>query len=224
MVILVVEDEPSIREVEVAYLKKSGYTTIEAANGQAAIDLFRNKGADLLLVDLNLPKVNGLEICHQIRLESNVPIIIVTAKNTDDDELRGLEAGADDYIRKPFNPELLVAHVNALLRKKTSKQLTYQGLIIDPARMIVIKDGKHISLTTTQFNLLLVLAMQPGVVLSRNQLIDQIYSHPAGHDVYDRTIDAHIKSIRKAIEDDVAAPRYISTLIGRGYRFTGKQA
>lgn len=221
MEILVAEDEAAIREVEIAYLNKAGFRTTEVENGQKAIDAFRNHGADLAILDINMPMLDGLEVCRQIRALSTVPIIMVTAKDGDDDELRGLEAGADDYVKKPFNPNVLVARVHSLLKRNGHARMVRGNLDINPAMMTVTQHGKPVTLTTTQFNLLLALASQPGIVLTRMQLIDKIYSDPAGHDIYDRTIDAHIKSIRRAIEDDPTSPMYIQTVIGRGYRFKG---
>lgn len=219
MEILVVEDETAIREVEVAYLQKAGFHTTEVADGQSAVDAFRDRGADLAIIDINLPMVDGLEVCRQIRQSSTIPIIIVTAKDGDDDELRGLQAGADDYVKKPFNPNVLVARVQTLLRRHGHRKLVFGHLVIDPQQMAVTKSGKRIMLTTTQFNVLFTLASQPSAALTRDQLIELVYSDPAGHEIYDRTIDAHIKSIRKAVEDDPAHPRYIQTVIGHGYRF-----
>lgn len=223
MKILVVEDEPSIREFEVTYLRDAGYTTIEAHDGQAAIDICREQKIDLAIVDINLPKVDGLEVCKVIRSLSAMPILIVTARNSDEDEVEGLSIGADDYIKKPFNPNILVARVQALLRRHTTKRLRFKGIIIDPETMSVIKGDKSIRMTTTRFNLLLALASRPDTVLSRTQLVDQIYSDPAGHYVYDRTIDAHIKALRQSIETDPKHPEYIETVIGSGYRFVGGQ-
>lgn len=219
MEIIIAEDEAAIREVETAYLNKAGYHTVEAANGQAAFDIFQQRGADLVVIDINMPVLDGLELCKRIRQVSTVPLLIVTAKDGDDDELEGLNAGADDYVKKPFNPNVLVARVNALLRRHGSKRLVYEGLVIDPSQMSVLKNGSVAKLTATQFNILLALASHPNTVLSRDQLIEQVYEDPAGHDIYDRTIDAHIKSIRKAIEDDANAPQFIQTVIGLGYKF-----
>jgi DNA-binding response OmpR family regulator len=219
MEILVVEDEPAIREVELAYLKKAGYRTTEAANGKDAIDLFVQRGADMAIVDINLPQIDGLEVCRRIRELSTIPIIIVTAISGDDDEVKGLEAGADDYVKKPFNPNVLLARVQVLFRRYGHRRLVYSQLVIEPQQMMVTKGDRQILLTTTQFNMLFALASQPGVVLTRNQLIAQAYSDPVNHDIYDRTIDAHIKSIRKLLEDDPAHPRYIHTVIGSGYKF-----
>lgn len=219
MEILITEDEAAIREVEVAYLNKAGYHTTEAVNGQVALDAFQKRGADLILVDINIPLLDGLELCRRIRRVSTVPILVVTAKDGDGDEVEGLTAGADDYIKKPFNPNVLVARVDALLRRNGSKRLVYGDLVIDPSQLAVVKKGVPVKLTTTQFNILLALASQPNTVMTRDQLIERAYVDPAGHDIYDRTIDAHIKSIRKAIEHDTNAPQLIQTMIGQGYKF-----
>jgi len=220
---LIVEDESSIREFEVTYLRDAGYGTIEAADGQTAIELFHQHQPDLAIIDINLPKVNGLEVCKAIRASSTIPILIVTAMNSDEDEVSGLAAGADDYIKKPFNPNVLVARVQALLRRHDpSKKLRFKGLSIDPETMSVNRDGEVLTLTTTRFNLLLALASHPRAVLSRAQLVDKIYSDPSSHFVYDRTIDAHIKALRQAIEPDHKRPQYIETVFGSGYRFIGE--
>jgi two-component system alkaline phosphatase synthesis response regulator PhoP len=223
MTILIVEDEPSIREFEVTYLRDAGYEIIEAADGQSAINIFGGQKIDLAVVDVNLPKLDGFEVCKAIRSSSAVPILIVTARDSDEDEVKGLSIGADDYIKKPFNPNVLVARVQALLRRhETTKQLHFKGLTIDPETMSATRDGKPITLTTTRFNLLLALASHPRAVLSRAQLVDQIYSDPDEHFVYDRTIDAHIKSLRQLIETDPKNPQLIETVIGSGYRFIGE--
>lgn len=223
MKILVIEDEARIREFEVTYLRDAGYETIEAADGRAAIELFESQKPDLAIVDINLPGMNGLDVCKAIRKTSAMPILIVTALDTDEDEVTGLSIGADDYIRKPFNPNVMVARVQALLRRHDqTKQLHFKGLIIDPETMSAIRDGETVTLTTTRFNLLLALASHPRAVLSRAQLVDQIYSDPGEHFVYDRTIDAHIKSLRQSIERDPKNPQYIETVFGSGYRFIGE--
>jgi len=222
MKVLVVEDEAAIREFEVTYLRDAGYETIEAADGQTAVELFERHKPDLVIVDLNLPRMSGLEVCKTIRLSSTVPILIVTARDSDEDEVNGLSAGADDYIKKPFNPNVLVARAQALLRRHMhTAQLCFKGLAIDPDTMSIIRDGKPTTLTTTRFNLLWTLASRPQVVFSRAQLVDQIYSDPSGHFVYDRTIDAHIKALRKIIEIDPKNPAFIETVFGSGYRFIG---
>lgn len=225
MKILVVEDEPSIREFEVTYLRDAGYDIIEASDGQAALESFEKDKPDLAIIDINLPKMNGLDVCKAIRAGSTMPILIVTAMDSDEDEVKGLAMGADDYIKKPFNPNVLVARAQALLRRHDkTRQLHFKGLVIDPGTMSVTRDGTSISLTTTRFNLLVALATHPQVVLSRAQLVDQIYSDPSNHFVYDRTIDAHIKALRQSIEIDSKDPRFIETVFGSGYRFIGEPA
>jgi DNA-binding response OmpR family regulator len=221
MNILVVEDEDAIREAEVAYIRRAGYSTIEACDGERALVLSRQNTIHLAIIDVNIPSLDGLEVCRRIRQLSTMPIIMVTAKDGDNDELRGLEVGADDYIKKPFNPNILMARVQNLLRRHGNGSVKIGSLIIDPGTMIVTKDGNALTLTTTQFNMLFALISRPGIVLTRDQLIDIVYSDPFGHAIYDRTIDAHIKSIRKLIEDDPAHPLYIQTVIGSGYRFRG---
>ncbi len=224
MKVLVLEDEASIREFEVTYLHDAGHKTIEAADGVKALELFKEHAPDLAIIDINVPKIDGLEVCKVIRMTSRIPILIVTAKRSDEDEVKGLSMGADDYIKKPFNPNILVARVQALLRRHTTTQLRFKGLIIDPETMSVTQDHKTIALTTTRFNLLMVLASRPLAVLSRAQLVDQIYSDPSEHFVYDRTIDAHIKALRQTIEPDPKNPQFIETVFGSGYRFIGEPA
>lgn len=225
MVILIIEDEPSIREFEVTYLRDAGYETLEASDGQSAIDIFKNQKIDLAVVDVNLPKLDGFEVCKAIRSSSAMPILIVTARDSDEDEVKGLSMGADDYIKKPFNPNVLVARVQALLRRhETTRQLHFKGLTINPETMSVIKGDESISLTTTRFNLLWALASHPQAVLSRAQLVDRIYSDPSSHFVYDRTIDAHIKALRHSLEADPKHPQFIETVVGSGYRFIGEPA
>ncbi|HEU5122151.1 MAG TPA: response regulator transcription factor [Candidatus Saccharimonadales bacterium] len=223
MKILVVEDEASIREFEVTYLRDAGFETIEAADGHAAIELFEEHKPDLTIIDINLPRISGLDVCKAIRTTSTTPILIVTARDSDEDEIKGLSMGADDYIKKPFNPNILVARVEALLRRHDkTKPLRFKGLVIDPETMSVTRDGTSITLTTTRFNLLLALASRPRAVLSRAQLVDQIYSDPGEHFVYDRTIDAHVKALRQSIEYNPKNPQFIETVFGSGYRFIGE--
>ena len=223
MNVLIVEDEPAIREFEATYLKDAGYGVVETGDGRTAIEAFGKSKIDLAVVDINLPRVNGFDVCRSIREVSAIPILIVTARGSDEDELKGLALGADDYIKKPFNPNILVARVEALLRRHATNELHFKGMTINPETMIVKMGDRRISLTTTRFNLLLALAARPGVVLTRGQLVDTIYSDPAGHFIYERTIDAHIKALRQHIETDPKHPRYIETVIGSGYRFVGEK-
>jgi DNA-binding response OmpR family regulator len=219
MQILIVEDESTIREVEKAYLERAGYSVLEAEDGEKALDLFSHNKVDLVLLDLNLPKVDGINVCKQIRALSGVPIIMVTARVEEMDELIGLEIGADDYIKKPFSPSVLVARVQALLRRIGEAALKIGDLEIDPEKMTVTRSGKLINLTTTQFNILYTLARTPGKVFTRDQIMEHAYNDPVERDVLDRTIDVHIKSIRKLLETDPKNPKYILTMIGKGYKF-----
>jgi len=223
MKILVVEDEPAIREFEMTYLRDAGYEVVEAAGGKTALDIVGIQKIDLAVIDINLPEINGLEVCRHIRRTSAMPILMVTARDSDEDEVAGLSMGADDYIKKPFNPNVLVARVQALLRRHDkTKQLRFKRLIINPETMSAVRDAETITFTTTRFKLLLALASHPGAVLSRAQLVDQIYSDPSSHFVYDRTIDAHIKALRQSIETDPKHPQFIETVVGSGYRFIGE--
>jgi len=222
MKILIVEDEASIREVEKVFLEKAGCTVYEAVNGLDAVDMFHIYSPDLLLVDVNLPGLNGFEVCKRVRRESKVPIIIVTARQGDKDELEGFACGADDYIKKPFNPQVLVTRVRSLLHRHQGNILTFGALTVDPETMGVQIEGREVVLTTTQFNLLLALASHPNQVQTRTQLMSKAYNDPTTHDIYDRTIDAHIKAIRSLIEKDPSHPRYIRTVVGSGYVFKGE--
>jgi DNA-binding response OmpR family regulator len=222
MDILLVEDEAAIREAEAAYLRRAGYAVVEVADGRDALAAFARAAPDLVVLDLNLPGVDGLEVCRRMRRASAVPIIVVTARTREIDELAGLETGADDYLRKPFNPQILVARVGALLRRVGELRVRVGPFSLDPDRMAVCKGGVPIALTTTQFNILYRLAARPGVVLSRDQLIEAAHDDSTGRKaIFDRTIDAHIRAIRTRIEDEPGRPRHLQTVIGRGYRFVG---
>ncbi|MCA9385677.1 response regulator transcription factor [Candidatus Dojkabacteria bacterium] len=216
MNILVVEDEKSIREVEAAYLKQQGYTVFEAQDGEEALEVFADKSIDLIILDLNLPSIDGIEVCRKIRNKSLVPIIMVTARIEEIDELVGLETGADDYIKKPFSPAILIARVKSALRRVDEGIVEEMDLHIDPEKMLVEKEGKKISFTTTQFNILYTLVKNPGKVFTREEILDRAYDDSLPPDVLDRTVDAHIKSIRKKLDDK---QKYIHTVIGKGYKF-----
>lgn len=217
--ILVVEDEPAIREVMVGYLRKAAYEVDEAEDGETGLQLFRQSKPDAILLDLNLPKLDGIAICKLIRAESHVPIIMVTARTEEMDELIGLEIGADDYVKKPFSPAVLVARIHKLLERREPSVLKRGSLEIDQAKMEVRRAGHDIRLTTTPFRILYLLALHPGRVYTRSDILHQLYADPAGADVYDRTVDAHIKAIRKAIEPNPKHPQYVLTKIGGGYAF-----
>jgi DNA-binding response OmpR family regulator len=218
--ILLVEDEPAIREAEAAYLRSAGYQVIESADGAAALDQFAAVAPHAVVLDLSLPHVDGVDVCRALRKRSHVPIIMATARTSEIDELLGLDVGADDYLKKPFNPRVLVARVQALLRRAGHRTLSAGPFVVDPDKMLLLKRDQPIALTTTQFNIFYRLLIHAGAVLSREQLLDAAHDYDLERRaVFDRTIDAHIKAIRKRIEDDPAQPRYIQTVIGRGYRF-----
>jgi DNA-binding response OmpR family regulator len=220
MRVLVVEDEAAVREAETAYLRRAGHVVVEAADGLSGWESFTAAPVDLVVLDLNLPRLDGLTLCRRIRSRSTVPIMMVTARGADIDELIGLDSGADDYLRKPFNPRVMVARVRALMRRVGGDMVHAGPLTLDPDKQEVRKNGVPVRLTTTQFNILYRLAARPGVVLTREQLIEAAHEHdPGRREVFDRTIDAHIRSIRKLVEDDPSHPRLVETVIGRGYRF-----
>lgn len=218
MTVLIIEDEDTIREFMRVYLERENFDVLEAADGEAGLVQFKKNKVDLVLLDLNLPKIDGIEVCKQIRKISAVPIIMVTARVEEIDELLGLEIGADDYIRKPFSPNILIARIRSRLRRMGNEAVVLGDLHIDPEKMIVTKKKKKINLTTTQFNILYTLAKHPGKVYTRNDIMDGAYDNYLPNDIYDRTVDAHIKSIRKAIEDNTRKPKYIITVIGKGYK------
>jgi DNA-binding response OmpR family regulator len=216
--VLLVEDEESIREAEKLYLEQAGYVVIEAEDGEKAVTLWKERPADLVILDLNLPLQDGLEVCREIRRTSQVPILMVTARVEEIDELLGLEIGADDYLRKPFSPAILVARVNVLLRRSGKAEIITLGdLVIDSDKQEVRIGEKTVGLSTMPFRLLTVLAQHPGKIYSRSELLDTAYGEQAG-DVYDRTIDAHIHAIRTAIEENPRQPHHLHTVIGRGYK------
>ncbi len=219
--ILVVEDDNEIRQIEKDYLAREGYEVLESDDGDDALDVFRESKPDLVVLDLNLPFLDGVEVCKEIRKSSGVPIIMVTARTKEIDELIGLEVGADDYLKKPFSPKILVARVQALLKRpeyiNDSKVINIGNLSIDLEKRLVHKSGELINLTTTQFNILSLMAINKGRVFERYDLIERVSDDMP--DIFDRTIDSHIKNIRKLIEADSKNPKYILTVRGKGYRF-----
>jgi DNA-binding response OmpR family regulator len=223
--ILVVDDEAKIGKLARDYLERSNYRVISAEDGVTALAAARRDRPDLVVLDLNLPGMDGLDVCRTLRRESSVPIIMLTARVEEMDRLIGLELGADDYITKPFSPRELVARVRAVLRRvrgdlQTSSIIRMDDLEIDEASRQVQRGGEAIDLTRIEFNLLIILARHPGQVLSRSQLMDQL--HGVSNAGYDRSIDAHVKNLRRKLEPDPAEPRYIQTVYGVGYRFRGE--
>ncbi len=222
--ILVVDDEARLVDVLKAYLERDGYKVVAAYNGRDALLLARRERPDLVLLDLMLPEVDGLEVCRTLRKESNVPIIMLTARTDETDKLIGLELGADDYITKPFSPREVVARVRAVLRRSQATRETEEDgviavgdLVIDRGRHEVRRKDQVIDLTPTEFALLWALAANRGRVLSRLQLMDKALGE--SYEGYERTIDAHIKNLRRKVEPDPSRPRYVQTVFGVGYRF-----
>ncbi len=221
--ILLIEDEKKIAELVKAYLEKEGFEVTAALTGKEAVSVLTNK-FDLIILDLMLPDMDGEDICRSIRKDSDIPIIMLTAKSEEEDRIKGLGIGADDYVVKPFSPRELVARVKALLRRtkgpKQSVSFNKGDLVIDSLRFEIKKDGAPVVLTPTEFKLLQCLAEHPGQIFSRLQLVNIILGYD--FDGYDRTIDAHIKNIRHKIEEDPREPSYIKTVYGVGYRFIGQ--
>jgi len=221
--ILVVDDEPKIVKQARDYLKKGGFRVVTAADGSVALNVAHRERPDLIVLDLNLPGMDGLDVCRALRRESDVPIIMLTARVEETDRLIGLELGADDYITKPFSPRELVARVRAVLRRVRGGT-RQPGLIrageleIDLNGHRVVLGGDAIKLTRTEFNLLATLAQHPGQAFSREQLLGRL--HGVAWEGYDRSIDAHIKNLRRKLEENPLEPRYILTVYGIGYRFT----
>ena len=221
--ILVVDDEPKIVKQARDYLERGGFRVVAAGDGKTAMAVARHEQPDLIVLDLNLPEMDGLDVCRALRRESDVPIIMLTARVEETDRLIGLELGADDYITKPFSPRELVARVRAVLRR-VQGGVHQPGLIragdleIDLQAHRVTQTGEPIHLTRTEFNLLAVLAQHPGQTFSREQLLDRL--HGVAYAGYDRSVDAHIKNLRRQLELDPSDPRYVLTVYGVGYRFT----
>ena len=223
--ILVVDDETTVRQTVVAYLEREGYTVHAAADGLSALEAFRAHGPDLIVLDIMLPGLDGLEVLRQVRQTSDVYVLLLTARADETDKIIGLTVGADDYLTKPFSPRELVARIKAILRRgrgavSADRMLTFGSLRIDPDSRQVWKAGQPIELTTTEFDILHALARHPGRVLSREQLIEQVW----GHDYYgdERVVDVHIGRLRKKLEDDAGNPETIVTVRGIGYRLEAR--
>ena len=221
--VLVVEDEQSLREPLVYLLQKEGYEVIEAEDGNQAIDKFASLGADLILLDLMLPGVSGNEVCRQIRQHSAVPIIMLTAKDSEIDKVVGLELGADDYVTKPYSTRELLARMKAVLRRKVEPAVVATGLLeagsirMDVERHIVTVNGNKVSMPLKEFELLELLLENVNRVLTRGQIIDRVWGSNYYGDT--KTLDVHIKRIRSKIEDDPARPVHLMTVRGLGYKF-----
>jgi len=220
--VLIIEDEPELVKVLRSYLEQAGFSVLSALRGDAGLSLWEQKKPDLVLLDLNLPGMDGLDVARAIRRSSSTPVIMLTARVEEADQLVGLELGADDYITKPFSPRLVVARVRALLRRADStpesrQVLRLADLEIDLEAHVVRRSDNPVELTPTEFNLLVALVNQPGRAFTRLQLLEA--SQGAAYEGYERTIDAHIKNLRAKLEPDPKTPRYIETVFGVGYRF-----
>jgi DNA-binding response OmpR family regulator len=221
--ILVVEDEPSIREIVSLYLRRAGFQVRVAPDGEAALAMLRREPADLVILDLMLPRIDGLEVTRQIRAQSDTPLIMLTARKSETDRIAGLEMGADDYVVKPFSPQELVSRVRAVLRRSGSRGdvtadpvLEFDSFAIDPAARSVQARGRAVSLTGREFDLLWLLARHPGQVFSRERLLQLVW----GSDEYidPSTVTVHVRRLREKVEEDPSSPRHIMTVWGFGYR------
>jgi two-component system alkaline phosphatase synthesis response regulator PhoP len=220
--ILVVDDELDIVKVVRAYLEQSGFRVLTATDGEQALAVFRHEQPDLVVLDLNLPKVDGLDVCRAIRRESNTPVIMLTARVEETDRLIGLEIGADDYVVKPFSPREVVARVRTVLRRSAPvpeqpAPITVGDLTIDPIKHEVHLKDRAIDLTPSEFNLLKALASQPGRAFSRMDLLNVALGE--AYEGYERTVDVHIKNLRQKLGDEPRDPTYILTVYGIGYKF-----
>jgi two-component system alkaline phosphatase synthesis response regulator PhoP len=220
--ILVVDDEPKIVTLARDYLERAGFAVTSAGDGKTALAAARADKPDLIVLDLGLPQLDGLDVARTLRKDSNVPIIMLTARGEETDKLVGLELGADDYITKPFSPKELVARVRAVLRRVESASagaeiIRVADVTLDVPRMRVTVDERVVEVTPTEFQLLAALAREPGRIFTRAQLLDAVRG--AAFESYERAIDAHIKNLRRKIEPDPRAPRYILAVYGVGYKF-----
>lgn len=220
--ILVVDDEPQILKVLQAYLEKDGYQVVSAMDGKQALEVFSREDPTFVILDLNLPGLDGLEVCREMRRSSSVPIMMLTARVEEVDKLIGLELGADDYVVKPFSPREVVARVKTILKRVNAGTLKGEiiqagNLTIDLGQHTVNLNGRLIELTPTEFQILVTLASNPKRVFSRLQIME--HAQGDAFEGYERTIDAHIKNLRIKLEPDPRNPIYIQTVFGLGYKF-----
>jgi DNA-binding response OmpR family regulator len=220
--ILVVDDEPIVRDVVVRYLEREGFHTLEAGDGQSAREFVESGAPNLVVLDVMLPGMDGLTLCRWIRSRSDVPVIMLTARGEEADRIVGLELGADDYVTKPFSPRELAARVRTVLRRTQPSEargehLSFDGLELDAGTREVHRDGKALRLTAKEFDLLWFLASNPRRVFSRDQLMSRVWGYEAALDT--GTVTVHMRRLREKIEADPSRPRFLETVWGVGYRF-----
>lgn len=222
--ILIVDDEPKIVEICQDYLKAAGFDAVSALDGPTGLALFRREKPDLILLDLMLPGMDGLDICREVRKESQTPIIMLTARVEETDKLIGLELGADDYITKPFSPREMVARVRTVLRRvqgdTTAEVIRAGGITLDRNRFMVELEDREVALTPTEFEILATLASQPGRIFSRSQLL--IAVRGVAFESYERAIDSHMRNLRKKLDPTGLERDLITTVHGVGYKFSGR--
>jgi len=219
---MVVDDEPKIVQLARDYLEHAGFAVVVAHDGSAALATARREKPDLVVLDLGLPELDGLDVARTLRAESNVPIVMLTGRSEESDKLVGLELGADDYVTKPFSPKELVARVRAVLRRterprSEAESVRVGEVALDIPRMRTTVSDRAVDLTPTEFQLVATMAREPGRVFTRAQLLDAV--HGVAFESYERAIDAHVKNIRRKLEPDPARPRFLLTVYGVGYRF-----
>lgn len=224
--ILIIEDEPELVRVLRSYLEQAGFSVLTAGRGDTGLSTWQHRQPDLVILDLNLPGMDGLDVAREIRRKSNTPIVMLTARVEEADQLVGLELGADDYLPKPFSPRIVVARVRALLRRSEGasavRRLRAADVEIDLDAHLVTRGDRVVELTPTEFNLLVTLASQPGRVFNRSQLLEAtqgVNTDGVAYEGYERAVDAHVKNLRAKLELDPKKPRYIETVFGVGYRF-----
>lgn len=219
--IIVAEDDPRQVRIVKAYLEREGHSVVVVEDGLRAVEEVRRRTPDLLVLDVMMPNLDGHDVLRIVRAESDVPILMLTARSTEDDQVIGFDLGADDYVTKPYRPRELMARIRALLRRRlgeeeTSERVVVGPLTIDRDRRTVDLDGRDIELTASEFDILTALAMSPGKVFTRFELLERTVGFE--HDSMERTIDVHVRNIRRKLGDDARNPRYITTVVGVGYR------
>jgi DNA-binding response OmpR family regulator len=225
--ILVVDDEPKIATLARDYLEHAGFAVLTAGDGPSALSTIRQRRPDLVVLDLGLPGLDGLDVTRELRRNSTIPIVMLTARDDELDKLLGLELGADDYLTKPFSPRELVARVRAVLRRadrapEAAETIRAGDVVLDLPRMRAEVEGAVVDLTPTEFQLLATMAARPGRIFTRAQLLDAL--HGIAFETYERAIDSHVKNLRRKVEPDPRRPRYILTVYGVGYRFADDRA